>query len=44
MSVLKLRKCPTCQGHGTCDDLLCPTCEGTGEISYDEKVVEEPCR
>ena len=45
MSVMKLKKCPTCIGMGYCvEGDKCATCEGTGELPTDEVVIDEPCQ
>ena len=43
--VTRLKKCPTCIGHGYCNEGdKCPTCEGTGEVPMDEVIIDEPCQ
>jgi DnaJ-class molecular chaperone len=45
MAVMKMKKCPTCIGIGSCDEGdPCPTCEGTGEIPTDQVIIDEPCQ
>jgi hypothetical protein len=45
MSVMKMKKCPTCIGIGSCGEGdLCPTCEGTGEIPTDQVIIDDPCQ
>jgi DnaJ-class molecular chaperone len=45
MTVMKMKKCPTCIGIGACGEGdACPTCEGTGEIPTDQVIIDEPCQ
>ena len=45
MTVTRLIKCPTCIGIGYCGEGdKCVTCEGTGEVPFNEVIVDDPCQ